>query len=180
MSVNITIDEGYTYDYLAHGLGTIFLLAIIGAIFSGLIIVLGFIIGISLMALKTGVEIDATNRNIRRYFSIFGLKWGGWKDLSRVVLAKMIYKNERGSKESVSSMIALPSMNSNAGPTAVRSYTLSFMDDTENEWVFNEFIEMKFARKTMEALEKHFDFEIQNDIQKMMELMKSQKINRRK
>lgn len=167
------VHEGLTYDYLAHGLGVIVLFAIIGAIFHYVLILLGFILGISMMALGAGVEVDPKNKKIRRYFSIFGMTWGKWMDVSKMLKARLKYQSASGSSESTTSLLAMPSFKSKGGPSAARAYVFSFIDDMETEKEFNQFVDMKPARKTAELVEKKLNIPVQSDLKIMKKALGS-------
>lgn len=61
--------------------------------------VLPVLLGITLLAMRSGVQIDAQNRKVRNYLSIWGMRLGRWKNLNRyqdILMLQQIRSNGHG------------------------------------------------------------------------------------
>ncbi len=70
----ITIDEGATYEYLVHGL-TVLIIGFILSVFHWIALIIP-IVGIALMASKTGIIVDRKQLKIKKYKTFFSYKFG--------------------------------------------------------------------------------------------------------
>lgn len=173
MSAFKSIDEGISYDYLIHGLLTLVVVVVIGIFIHPLVSLLGLVAGIGMMAMKSGIQINETDKAIRRYSSIFGYKFGEWLSLQNVKSAKLEYHSESGGRNQVSSGIILGTTGTrrNQGST-VKCYPLKFYDDVEIEKEFHSFLKMKPAFETIKALEE-MNIQVENQLIEMQKRLGS-------
>jgi hypothetical protein len=166
----IRIKEGTTYDYLPHG----FAFLVVGMIFLAVhwsIAVVFMLLAIAIIGIKTGVEVDIENRQIRKYKQFLGIYFGQYKSLKSIVLAKLVM-NQFNTK------FAVPVRNLawREKQSRMTTYNLILIDDTETETIFNQFVKFSLADKTLKALSKIDSFETFNEV---AAVLKKQRSNRR-
>ncbi|MBD3636225.1 MAG: hypothetical protein HUJ25_02695 [Crocinitomicaceae bacterium] len=158
------VSEGYTYEYLIHGVMT----AIGGIICSFLIhpiFLLAIPIGIMMSASKTGIEIDSSAKRVRKYVSWIIFKTGNWHDLSKIVKIELKY-NSQHTKHVRPIYLA-------KSDTTAKTFDLTLIDDVGTESILNEFTKPGLAFKTLENLKGVSNFEIDNQVEGMLKKQRS-------
>lgn len=168
MSKLINVDEGMTYDYLAHGLGVLVVVGGLGWVVHPLITLLGFVGGIALMVAKGGLHFDLNQKRMRTYTNFIGYKAGQWISLQDVQQAKIQYHNEtsRGSLDRVSNTMA-----GNPSTGAVLCYDLCLIKMNGDEQVVHSFTKKKPAFETAKILKESFGIEVENYLLKMQQVL---------
>ena len=168
MNKLITISEGLTYEYLIHGI----MIAIAG-IFCSFIFnpfcAIAIPIGIIMTMSKTGIEIDSTGKQVRKYVSWVFFKSGNWYDLKQIVKIELRFNTQH-------SKVTRP-LYMNKEDTTAKTYDLFLIDDVDEEILLNPFTKPGLAFKTIEALKGISDYTVVNHVEGML---KSQRSNRRR
>ncbi|MFT5821391.1 MAG: hypothetical protein ACI8ZM_002644 [Crocinitomix sp.] len=167
----IRINEGTTYDYLPLGFGVLIASIILfAAHWIPAIIVMT--IAIAIIAIKTGIEVDVENRQIRKFKQFFGFKSGNFTSLTNTLKIKLVMKR-------FDAKFAIPvrSLAWREEPAKLTTYDLIIIDDTESETIFNQFTKYTLADKTIKALSKIENLDTFNEVAAI--LQKQRQMRRR-
>lgn len=123
--------------------------------------------GISLLCMRSGIEIDITNKQIRMYSALSNLKFGSWTDLKPYNHVELKYTNES------------QTMSSRGSTTTVRTktYDLVFYKSDSKEEEFNDFIDYKIATQVFRIVASSFGMTSRNIIEEMV--IKAKERNRK-
>ncbi|MCB9222704.1 MAG: hypothetical protein H6582_00900 [Crocinitomicaceae bacterium] len=171
MERTIIIKEGITYDYLPHGLGTMIVLGAIGFIIHPVLGFFGLAIGITIMGLRAGIEIDTVHKRIRRYHAAFFLRFGKWFDLKHVVGGKLVY-NSQSNVQNFTMGEGMTVFSGGMGTTltggrrgTAKTYDLQFEEDTNSKIeLYHSFTAMKPAFETVKVLNDLLKLNIENQL----------------
>jgi len=119
--------------------------------------VLFLLVGIGLITIKTGVEINFESNSIRKYKNRLGYKVGKWYDLANYQAAELHYN----SQQLANNMTYWPSYISRK-PGSTNTYDLVLIDQAGKAQLFNPFLKFSTGNATLEALKKIPDLEIRN------------------
>ncbi|MEZ4923921.1 MAG: hypothetical protein R2780_12170 [Crocinitomicaceae bacterium] len=169
MERTIIIQEGTTYDYLPHGFGAMIVLGAIGFIIHPVLGFIGLAIGITIMGLRAGIEIDTVHKRIRRYHAAFFLRFGRWFDLRRVVGGKLVYNRQSSRRDmNIPIMGGIGAIGASQGSdrkALVKTYDLKFEEDTKSELeLYHSFTAMKPAFETVKVLNDLLKLNIENQL----------------
>jgi len=162
----VRISEGYTYEYLIHGIIT----AIIATVFALVIHPVFFsvvLVGIIMSSSKTGIEINKELKKTRKYVSWIFLKTGHWYDLTKVVKIQLKYNTQH-------TVITRP-IYLNKGDTTAKTFDLVLINDVEDEIILNEFTKPSLAFKTLNSLRGISNYEIDNQVKEMLNKQNTQR-----
>jgi len=168
LSSTSNINEGLTYEYLIHGI----MLTVAGIFCTFIfhpICALAIPIGILMSLSKTGIEIDATGKRIRKYVSWIIFKTGIWHDLSKIVTVELRFNTQH-------SKVTRP-LYMDKGDTTAQTYDLFLISDVGEEFLLNGFTKPGLAFKTLDALDGIAEYEIINHVDVML---KNQILSRRR
>ena len=176
MNNRISIHEGLTYEYLVPGLFVLFgggILLFFTSIGGFLVITVGFL----LMVVSTGIEVDITQKRLRKYKSILFVRFGVWESLTNIITVELRYNaNSVKIKGAFTQpMIAFPVLLPNPGGAA-KTFDLYLVDDVGEEKLINQFLKISLAIKTLKVLAQIPNLKIVNHFDKMMT---TQRTNRR-
>lgn len=160
----IRISEGYTYEYLIHGI----MIAIGGIICSFIfhpICLMAIPVGIMMSASKTGIEINEREKKTRKYVSWVFFKTGIWYDLTKIVKIQLKYNTQH-------SKIVRP-LYLDKGDTTAKTFDLILIDDLGHEIGLNQFTKPSLAFKTVDALKAIDNFVIDNQVEEMLKKQRS-------
>lgn len=151
------INIGYKLQHLIPAFFVIvigFLLFIVHWIF----VIPVVLFGISLLCMRSGVEIDITNKQIRMYSALSNLKFGSWTDLKPFNHIELKYTNES------------QTMSSRGSTTTVRTktYDLVFYTPNGKEEEFNDFTDYKIATQVFKIVANSFGMSSRNIIEEMV------------
>ncbi len=136
------IPEGYTYEYLPHG----FFLGITGLILTFTLHWSLFPIalaGIFIAASKTGIEIQTRTKQMRKYTSWIVFKTGEWIDLTNLERIELEYDDHGGDSTYVMEQ----------RHTSAKTFDLLLITKKGKTILFNQFLKIGLALKTVDALE---------------------------
>ena len=150
----ITLSQGKTYDYVIQGVFTIILGILL--FFWHPLFALFIVVGIAMILLASGIQIDTKNNMVRKYFSVGFIYIGKWKRLENISKISLKYNSHKGTTYR-------PIYLSKA-PTILRTYDLVLTDNWKISKVLFEFTDYKIATKTLEELSKNTTCEIENQI----------------
>lgn len=158
----ITIPEGYTYEYLAHG----FFMALIGIIVGFAVhwvCFLVFFAGIIMAASKTGIQIDEKLKKLRKYTSWTFFKTGAWLDLNEILQIELGY-DDHGNSNTVL-----------MGQTheSAKTFDLILTFDLDRKILFNQFTKAGLAFKTVDIIEKITDIPVMNYVVESIQYKRS-------
>ena len=162
----INIDEGLTYDYVLHGA----IVLVTGILLSIKLPIVGIplgILGIVIIAIKSGLQADIDTRRIRKYFNFLGYKRGLWKSVNNISHAKLLLS------KSTSEMLS----RTGTKTIRVRSYDLIFYDKNFQQEEYHCFTSYSKARQFTQILMKEFDVQTHDAIASRM---KNSQISRRR
>ncbi len=148
MQDNLTINEGYTLDYLIPAF-FVFIIGLLGLGIHYSVTLLFTLIAIALVSVRAGIEFDKGMRQIRNYHAIGPLKIGNWVDITPFHFADLEY----------SSQSAIMGRMGNTARVRAKSYTLYLKGIKVDQIEFKEFIDYKVARKTLRVLVEQFGLE---------------------
>jgi len=172
----LSINEGLTYEYVIHGSVTI-VIALLLLLVSPILTFVFLIVGILLLTISTGIDIDFNNQKLRKFKSIPFLKFGQWIDLKKIILIELKYNSNTAKINGPGmSSIGLGVILPNAGGT-LKTFDLIFHDDVGIETIINQFIKASQATKTLKVLSQISHLKIINHFEEM--LMESKKDRRR-
>ena len=153
------ISEGYTYEYLVHGI-LIALVGLILSIFISPIFILILLGGILMTASKTGIQVDAKKHQIRKYVSWVLFKTGNWISLKNIVKIELKFNTQHTN-------VVRP-LYLNKADTTAKTYDLILIDDVGHELLLNEFTKAGLVFKTLKAIEPLGSFEIDNQVAEIL------------
>lgn len=175
MSKTTVIHEGLTYDYLVPGLFVLLGGGIL-FVFNNVLALVVVSVGIILMVLSTGVEVDDAKQRIRKYKSILFLKFGAWHYLRNIIQVDLRYNAHAVKiKGPALTNFVVPWVAPNPGGAA-KTFDLFLVDDVGEERLLNQFLKYALAVKALSALEKMGRIKTINHFEGMM---KSQRSTRR-
>ncbi len=156
MKKRTVIKLGFTFDFLAPG----FFFIIGGGIclLANLILAIFLILfGILLLLLKTGIEIDISNRKVRKYYDLFSIRFGNWINTAYLKKVKLRATNES------------QTMNGLGGSKTYRTktYDIIFFDSTGNLSELNDFINYNIACNIFNIISESFALESENEVEQM-------------
>lgn len=168
------IHEGSTYEYLTPG----FIILIIGLAclaVNSLLTVLLFILGIGIIAISTGIEIDVESQKIRKYKRLMGFTFGNWVDLRQYLIAELKFNSQYAKARSQPLVLFQPLLGTREVKTA-KTYDLILTNDMEEKKLFNSFVKVGLALKAVKTLEKMRGLEVINHVDNWVE----QRLKKRK
>ena len=128
MSLKTSVQLGYTFEYFIPGV----ILLIIGGIFflvNSMLAILIILTGTSFLLLKTGIEIDQKTKDVRKFYSLFSLRFGGW--IRTVNLPTMVVALTNTSKQLTS--------RGSSRTSYTGSYDVVFCDEKGSKRELNDF-----------------------------------------
>ena len=152
----VTISEGYTFDYLLHGIiAFIFSFFLFGiSVYAGVSLI---VLGSVLMALKSGIEINVADKKIRTYHSFLFFKRGSWINLDKMNHVKLIY---RGGKSEGHSFMG------RSVTTAMKIYEMHFVHKESNETIeFHHFSKYYLGRKVLSICVKQLNMSYEDNVE---------------
>lgn len=160
--------EGITYEYLVHGVFT-FIFGGLLAFFSVFISLPVMAIGIGLMVISTGVDVDHHENKMRKYKSVFGYKWGNWINLSQIKKIELIYDFNTGKLPGVLQGNVYPSpMGTPNRAGSLKTFDLYLTYQNNERILLNKFNKAGLALGIMKELQKFSFLEIDNQYEKML------------
>lgn len=150
-----TLSQGKTYDYVIHGT----FIAIFGIIMILIhpLFAIFVVIGISLALLSSGIQIDAKNKKIRKYFAAEVIYFGKWIDLNTIQKILLRYNGHPGN--------TYRPIYLNKAPSSLRTYDLILTNKDDQSTVLFEFLSRELSNEAMQKLSEITDCEIDNQVQ---------------
>ena len=138
--------------YVIHAVFVVIAAYFLGVHYQFPAILLG-LAGISLLFIRTGIEINVEKKEISNYQSLFGLKRAKKIRLDNMKKADLVYTKE--------SQV----MNSRGTSTNVRTktYDLYFTDKNNHRIKFHEFTDYRTARRACNTIEKMLNWVIYDE-----------------
>lgn len=161
------IDEGSTYEYLTLG----FIIIIVGLAclaLHGILTILFLVLGIGVIAISTGIEIDVEHRKIRKYKRLLGFTFGNWMDLRQYLIAELKFNSQYAKARSQPLVLFQPLLGTKEVKTA-KTYDLILTNDMEEKKLFNSFVKVGLALKAIKTLEKMRGLEVINHVDNWVE-----------
>lgn len=171
MSAIKTIGEGQTYDLITHGTFVILFGVPLGMFTSHFIAGASVLIGILLMLMSSGIQLNSSKVEIRKYRSLLGFKFGTWKNISDVKKIELRYFVEGLSGQG--SNLSAPNT------SRVKVFDLFFLMEDGSEHKFHTFTKLKPAFRVMKVLKGNYEIELENQVEKFYKNT-SKHSNRRK
>lgn len=165
----IDISEGYTYNYLVHG---VFIL-IIGApliYFHFLLWVPFILVAIAFFTSSNGLLIDVKNSRYKAYGNLLGYKTGKWRSINRLIHATLVLSIERAKTNQAYIM-------GERGFSKSMTYDIQLTDEFGETVLMYEFLKYKTAIKALSAIEKEFQIKVTD---KVAEKLIQNKVNPRR
>ena len=144
----IDINEGFTNNYLVHGVFTI----IAGAplIYFHILWWLPFIIvAVALFTSSNGLLIDVKNQQFKPYGNILGYKVGKWKSMKNPFHATLILSIERAKTNQTMIM-------GERGMSRSKTYDIQLTNEFGDVTLMYEFLKYSVAINALAAIEKEF------------------------
>lgn len=154
MNSPVDMDEGYTNDFLIHGLFTLIASGIAFLWHWSFTIVL-VALSIALFRIRSGIEVDIDGKRARVYKAIAKLKWGSWVDASRFDRIELKYTNE-------SQVMSNRGVETNV---RVRTYDLHFEGPKGASCLFHEFSDYAKARRCVDVILSNWSMTLTDEIQ---------------
>jgi hypothetical protein len=164
------IKEGITFHFFVHAI----FVALLGAVgfvpgIPNFFRVMGIVflaLAILLLLVETGISVDKKNGRVRKYFSLFSIRFGEWVYLSRY--EKIILES---SKETLNHMGTMHSPSS----TSSLTYEIMLKNNT-NSFELYEFTEYEVAKRMFEELAQHVNLPCENSV----DIKRKSALNRRR
>ena len=153
-----SIGEGQTYDLIAHGTLVIVFGVPFGMFTLHFIAALSVLVGILLILVSSGIQLNIEKNSIRKYRSLLGFKFGIWRTFSDVKKIELRFFVEGLSGQG----ILLAASNT----SRVKVFDLYFILKDKSELKFHVFTKLKPAYRVMKVLKNHFDLELENQVTK--------------
>lgn len=158
MQTNTTIKFGFTFDFFIPGV----LIIILGGIsfFADVLIAIAVLfLGISLLLLGSGIEIDPDNNRIRKFYNFFPLRFGSW--INTTYFPKVVLKRTNESQ----------TMQSRGGQKTyeTKTYDIVFIDNYGAFRELNDFKNYDNAVQMLELISKKLSLECRNEVQEIRE-----------
>ncbi|MBK7128207.1 MAG: hypothetical protein IPM74_12735 [Crocinitomicaceae bacterium] len=168
MSKIKSFPEGLTYEYLVHGVFT-FILGGFLLFFSAFISLPVMAVGIGMIVISTGVDVDNNENKLRKYKSVFGYKWGNWINISHIKKIELIYDFNTGKLPGVlqGNVYPTPIGAPNRGGT-LKTFDLYLTYQNNERILLNKFNKAGLALGVMKELQKFSFLEIDNQYEKML------------
>jgi hypothetical protein len=173
----IIIKEGATYDFLPHGFVSLIVLGSIGFVFHPIAGFIGTLIGIAIMSLRAGVQIDIEQKRIRRYHALFYVRYGKWFSLKNVISGKLVYNRQSSRKQSgidasvIVGMGGVGASQMGERKGMVKTYDLMFEEDTGENEIFHSYTAMKPAFDSVKILNDVIGFPVENQLLTMQKVL---------
>ncbi|MNJ92010.1 hypothetical protein D3C87_96650 [compost metagenome] len=175
----ITVNEGRTLVYLFPavfcGLG-----AIISFLFSLPLTIILTSLVILLSLVETGLDYNPFTQKIRRYKSLFGKKWGIWRQVANPEKFDLRLSVERAYSNYAFSQVGSPGYGRRSTEIAKSiTYDLSYSTSKKKATIIYEFQKYKIAKQFIEQLEElnqqpvtdHIAIKLQENLEKRMQRM---------
>lgn len=142
---NQQLNLGYTFDY--------FIPAVLLIIIGGVCFLVHFalaaallIIGLFLLLLQKGIEIDENSKRVRRYYSLFSLRFGKWTGMKNIITVVLSMTNES------------QTLQHRSGETTMetKTFDIYLISDTGFSTELNDFKNYNDAVKTMKMIADTF------------------------
>lgn len=150
------INEGYTNNYLVHGVFIIMLSAPL-IYFHFLFWVPFLLLAIALFASSNGLLIDFENQRYKRYGSIIGYKTGKWIPMPNIIHAAIIFSVERAKTNQTMIM-------GERGQSKSMTYDIQLTSEFEETTLMYEFLKYTKALKTLTILEKELHIKVTDKV----------------
>lgn len=133
--------EGLTYEYVIHGV----FLVTGGFVFSAIhpLFLIVVILGVSLILIRSTIEIDTVNMQFRKVLSVGLFKKGKWYKLENFTKIKLSYNSQ--------SHPTYRPIYLNKSPSTLRTFDLIFEDKANKFYLFNDFTDLNLATKVLKA-----------------------------
>lgn len=153
MTTNTTIKLGFTFDYFIPGV----LLIIIGGVtyFANFIVATSILLlGISLIVLRSGIEIDPNKKRVRRFYELLSIRFGGWIGMKNFEKVELKFTNES------------QTLVSRGGQRTyeTKTYDIVFVDHSGFSRELNDFRNYNVAVQTLDLISKTFSLKSTNEI----------------
>jgi hypothetical protein len=123
------------------------------------------LLGISLLCMRAGIEIDTKNKAIRKYSAWGTVKFGSWISLQPYNHVEIRYTSESQSMHSRGSSVTV----------RTKTYDLVFFDGKGTEFEFNDFIDYEIGHRVFKIVVASFGMTSRNVIAEMVQKAKERK-----
>jgi hypothetical protein len=148
------IKLGYTFEYFIPGV----LLIIIGGVcFLGnaLAAIFLLVLGIILILLRSGIEIDEGRKSVRKFYDCFSIRFGRWISVKNMQAVELRFTNES------------KTMQHRGGQTSVRTKTFDivFVKKSGTSYELNDFKSYHVATQALKLISQTFDLGARNIVE---------------
>lgn len=169
MGRKLGVDFGYTFEYFIPGV----LVTIIGGVSMLANIIAGLIalfVGISMLLIKTGIEIDIEIKAVRKYYALFSIHFGGWMFIPRFPLLLLKFTHTSKVMESRAS----------TRTSHLKTYDLVFSDGNNNEQELNDFKTYEQALKIATWISQNLSVTFKDEVKENYETALKNKQSRKR
>jgi len=163
------IDEGYTQDYLVHGVVALAVAGIMLLVHWSWTIVLG-LLAVALFAMRSGIEIDVPGKRARVYKALLKWKFGEWLKTPTFSRIELIYTNE-------AQVMNYKSISTNV---RTRTYELVLQGGVGDRLLFHEFTDYSKARKSADIMAQGWGLTLVDDVEVMKQRARQRAEQRRR
>lgn len=164
----ISLSEGSTFEHVPVGL----LVTIIGIPLTSALHWLCaplIVAGILIIIAQTGIEINTTTKQMRKYTSWTFFRTGKWLDLTQITKVELNYQDHGGREKRLAGQMH----------TSAKTFDLVLFKDRGRKIIFNEFVKVGLAFKTIDTLKTLLpDIPIDNYVKAKIEHKKATRIRR--
>jgi hypothetical protein len=150
------IKLGFTFEYFFPG---VVLIIVGGLSFFGNIIVATCLLtlGILLLLLRTGIQVDPTKKSVRKYYDLFSLRLGDWICITNFPKVELRPTNES------------QTLQYRGGQTTVetKTYDIILIDKTGFSRELNDFTNYNIATQVLKLIADTFAVEIKNEVEEI-------------
>ena len=164
----ITLSEGSTFEHVPAGL----IITIIGIPLTFALHWLCspiLIVGILIIIAQTGIEINTTTKQMRKYTFWTFFRTGKWLDLTQLTKIELNYQDHGGRKKRLAGQTH----------TAAKTFDLILFKNGGRKIIFNEFVKVGLAFQTIDTLKTLLpDIPIDNYVKAKIAHKKATRIRR--
>ncbi len=153
METRTFVQLGFTFEYFIPGV----LLIIIGGVsfFANIFVATSILVfGISLLLLRTGIEIDANKKRVRKFYELFSFRFGIWVITANYIKVELSQTNES------------QTMMSRGGQRTyeTKTYDIVFVNKSGFRRELNDFQNYNTAIQTLQIISKALTIESKNKV----------------
>ncbi len=144
---------GFTFEYFMHGV-ILIVIGLVCYLFNVIFATMILLVGIALLLVRSGIEIDSNFKKVRKYYEFFSLRFGTWVSVEKFQRIEL-----RQTKESQTFV-----SRSGQKTFETKTYDIVLIDKTGFYIELNDFTNYNVAVETLALISKTFSMESVNQV----------------